>query len=149
MSSRTPFLSQDDDWWLIRVRVTVGYGVSIGRVILSSVAVLCGLAATGCFLLLQLGGVTKAEGPATALIMYGAAVGFVASSVGAAYLREERAKNGWERSLFLFGALGLPAPPFYVAVSNGEALELPQIDLLIAAFVGLIVLFRAKATRTP
>ena len=48
------------------------------------------------------------------------------------------------RTLFLTGALGLPVPVFYIAVSRGAVLQLPETDVLLAAFVLLIAFFRAK-----
>jgi Mn2+/Fe2+ NRAMP family transporter len=120
--------------------------MTIARAVLGTGAVVCGFASVGSWLLLQLGGVTPPEGFATAMVMYGAAVTFIACVAGAAYLRERL--NGslavWRRALFLAGAFGLPVPIFYIAVSRGAVLQLPEIDLTLVAFVLLIAVFRPK-----
>jgi hypothetical protein len=80
------------------------------------------------------------------MVMYGAAVTFIACVAGAAYLRERQ--NGslavWRRALFLAGAFGVPVPIFYIAVSRGAVLQLPEIDVALVAFVLLIAFFRPK-----
>ncbi|HBY63115.1 MAG TPA: hypothetical protein DEH78_25115 [Solibacterales bacterium] len=80
------------------------------------------------------------------MVTYGAAATFIACVAGAAYLRERpngRAA-GWRRALFLAGAFGLPVPLLYIAASRGTVLQLPEIDLLLVAFILLIAFFRPK-----
>jgi hypothetical protein len=84
-----------------------------------------------------------------ALIMYGSIAAFLVAVAGTALLRSDRGhvRLTSERSLFLLGALGAPAPLFYVVVSRGSVLQLPEIDLLIFVFVSLIVFFRPRKAK--
>lgn len=80
---------------------------------------------------------TPSEGLSTVMVMYGGASAFIACVAGAAYLRERQnaIHAVWGRALFLTGAFGVPIPVFYIAVSRGTVLQLPEIDLLLRAFV--------------
>lgn len=130
----------------LRGAATVSKDMTIARAALGTRAVVCSFASVGSWLLLQLGGVTPSEGFTTALVMYAGASAFLACVAGAAYLRERQ--NGshavWRRALFLMGAFGIPVPIFYIAVSRGAVLQLPEIDLLLVAFILLIAFFRPK-----
>ncbi len=96
--------------------------MKIAQAALGTGAVVGSFASAGCWLLLQLGGVTRSEGPVTALLMYCGAAVLAVCIAAAEYFRER--KNGaraiWRRALFLAGAFGLPIPVFYVAVSRAQ-----------------------------
>ncbi|MEP6534041.1 MAG: hypothetical protein ABJF23_01895 [Bryobacteraceae bacterium] len=116
------------------------------QVVLMTASVPCGFAAMGCWVLLQLGGVTSNEGPTTALIMYGSAALFGITVAIAAFLQNPRkGVNAIAlRSMYLSGVCGLPVLLSYAVVSRGAVFQMAEYDCLLILFGCFAVFLRRK-----
>ena len=107
--------------------------MTIIRTLLFVVALLCGLIGMGCWVLLQLGGVTREQGPGTFLTVCGTAAVAVIALGTAAFLRER--KHGFRavllRTLFLVGVCGLAVSAPFVLLSRGELIGITSVFLLV------------------
>ena len=121
-------------------RLSVGdsRAIRIVRRGLFTVAVVCGGAAMGLWVLTQSdAGITPQEGPRTLAIMFGSSIAFVAALTGSAFLAHQ--KKGFRIvlrcSLFLIGVGGLSVLVFFVLTSRGLIFgfgPLPLTVLLIS-----------------
>jgi hypothetical protein len=116
--------------------------------ILFAIALVCGIAAMGCWVLTQAdAAITKEEGPATVLIMSLSSVLFVLLHATSAILsnREQGASAIITRTLFLMGLCGVLVILLFVATSVGRIFlfgPLPTALLLMS--ISCALLFRRK-----
>jgi hypothetical protein len=116
--------------------------------ILFAVALVCGIAAMGCWVLTQAdAAITKEEVPATILIMRLSSVLFVSLHATSAFLsnRGQGANAIITRTLFLMGLCGVLVVLIFVATSIGRIFlfgPLPTVLLLVS--ISCALLFRQK-----
>jgi len=115
---------------------------------LFAVALICGIASMGCWVLTQAdAAITKEEGPATILIMRLSFALFVLLHATSAFLSNKRggASAILTRTLFLMGLCGVLVVLLFVATSVGRIFlfgPLPAVLLLMS--ISCALLFRHK-----
>jgi hypothetical protein len=116
------------------------------QIVLIIVGVLCGSAAMGCWLVLQLGGVSY-EGPITAAVMYGFVVFFTVALTTSAFLRDRAKGLGSiaSRSMYLVGVCGIPFLLFIAVISLGGVFRMGGYDCLLILFASFIFFGRERA----
>jgi hypothetical protein len=116
--------------------------------ILFAIALVCGIAAMGCWVLTQAdAAITKEEGPATVLIMRLSSVLFVLLHATSAVLsnREQGASAIITRTLFLMGLCGVLVILLFVATSVGRIFLFgPRPTVLLLVSISCALLFRRK-----
>ena len=99
----------------------------------------------GCWTLLQLGGVTREQGPGTFLTMCGTAAVAVIALGTMAFLRER--KHGFsavlQRTLSLVGVCGLAVSAPFMMLSRGEFIGIALLFLLVLVLSYIVVFFRS------
>ena len=120
--------------------------MKVWRAVLFGGGIACSFGSLGCWLLLQLGGVPRSQGPTTAFVMFACAAGFLVSVTGAVYVgeRQNGVRAASQRVLFATGVCGIPVLLFFVAVSRGAILRIPEIDLLLFCLICLVAFFRRR-----
>ena len=124
--------------------------MTIIRTVLFILALLCGLVGMGCWTLLQLGGVTRDQGPGTFLTMCASAA-VAAIALGAmAFLRER--KHGFsavlQRTLFLVAICGLAVSAPFTILSRGEMIGVPFLFLLVLVASYIVAFYHSATTST-
>jgi len=119
--------------------------MTITRMVLFIAALGSGLIGMG---LLQLGGVTREQGPGTFLTMVGTAVVAVVALGTAAFLKER--KHGFRavllRTLFLVGVCGLAVSAPFVVLSRGELLGITSVFILLLMLYCIVRIYPAPST---
>lgn len=116
--------------------------------VLFAVALVCGIAAMGCWVLTQAdAAITKEEGPTTILIMRLSSVLFVLVHATSVFLSNQGqgASAIIARALFLMGLCGVLVVLVFVATSVGRIFlfgPLPTVLLLVS--ISCALLFRRK-----
>ena len=115
--------------------------MKIWRTLLAVGAVVCGVSAMGCDLLLSLG---ASHSGWTIAVMYGSALSFVALSAASAYLceRKRNARAIVCKCLFLIGVFGLLSLALCIAVLGGAVMEVPEVMILLTMSICFVVFFR-------
>jgi len=113
-------------------------------VLFAIAAVFSGTCAMGCWLLLQLSGVSRQDSGGTALVMYCSFFLFLGFNATAAYLREPLSgvRAVIVKTLYLTGVFGLPAIAIFSATSRGAILQMPEVVGLFILFVCFVIVFR-------
>ena len=117
------------------------------QIVLIIFGVACGLVAMGSWLVLRLGGVTKNEGPTTALIMFGSIVVFGITLTTSSFLRNRThgVRSIALRSMYLAGVCGVAVLLFFAVVSRGTVFQLGDYDFLLILFACCVFFGRERA----
>jgi hypothetical protein len=110
------------------------------------VALVCGIAAMGCWIFTQSdAGIPRQEGPLILVIMCLSSVFFVTSLAASAFLqnRMEGARSVARRALFLVGICGILVLLFFIVSSRAMIFKFgPLPSVLLGTFIGLALFFR-------
>lgn len=120
--------------------------------IMFAVALVCGIAAMGCWVLTQAdAAITKEQRPMTIFIMSLSSVLFVLVHATSAFLSNKGTgvRTIITRTLFLMGLCGVLVVLFFVAVSVGRIFLFgPLPAVLLLASISCALLFRQKRIAT-
>ena len=115
---------------------------------LFAIALVCGIAAMGCWVLTQAdAGISKEQGPVIILIVCLSSILFLLPLALSAYLRNkmEGTRSIAVRTVFLVGVCGILVVLFFVVTSRGLIFKFgPFSYILLGAFVCFAVVSRIK-----